>query len=195
VVATDLMDLADERSGDALRAAAAALGYRLGLPVVERALADPEQLVAWRDGFRVLQQVEAWRSHGEWITSREPAMGPGVAARFARARSTDPADAERAIVVRTDVIRALERAIGEDGLLVQPAASGPATPAVTDQADPAAKDEVRVRTLTLTAPAGLVGAPVISLPLAVVDTLPVGLALVGRPDDDDVLVTLARQDA
>jgi amidase len=194
VVATDLMDLADDRAADALRVAAATLGGRLGLPVVERALAGPGQLVAWRDGFRLLQQVEAWRSDGEWIIWREPAMGPGVAARFARARSTDPDDAERALSVRTDVIRALKSAIGDDGLLVQPAASGPAPPLVTDQADPAAKEDVRVRTLTLTVPAGMAGAPVISLPLAVVDSLPVGLALVGRPDDDDVLVTLAGQD-
>jgi amidase len=193
VVATDLLDLADDRAGDALRAAAAALGDRLGLSVVELALAGPGQLVAWREGFRALQQVEAWRSDGEWITSREPAMGPGVAARFARARTTDPADAERALRARTDVIRALESAIGEDGLLMQPATSGPA-PLVSDQADQAAKENVRVRNLTLTAPAGMAGAPVISLPLAVVDTLPVGLALVGRPGDDEVLVALAERD-
>ena len=55
----------------------------------------------------------------------------------------------------------------------------------------AAKEDVRVRTLTLTAPAGMAGAPVLSLPLASVDTLPVGLALVGRPGDDELLVALA----
>jgi amidase len=194
VVATDLMDLAEDRAGDALRAAAAALGERLGLSVVELPLAGPGQLVAWRDGFRVLQQVEAWRSAGEWIISREPAMGPGVAARFASARSTDPSDAERAMGMRIDVVRALHGAMGEDGLLVQPAASGPAPPLVIDQADYGAKDDVRARTLTLTAPAGMAGAPVISLPLAAVDDLPVGLALVGRAGDDEVLAALAERD-
>ncbi len=225
VVATDLMDLADDRASGALRAAATALGRRLGLSVVEMALAGAGRLEAWREGFRVLQQVEAWRSDGDWITSREPALGPGVAARFAHARSTDPADARRALEVRTDIIRAFERVTGEDGVMVQPTASGPAPLLVTGQAGQAAggdqapsgdrtasgdrpsgadeasgrvataKEDVRVRTLTLTAPAGMAGAPVVSLPLATVDDLPVGLALVGRPGDDDVLVALAEDAA
>jgi amidase len=198
------MDLAEDRAYGALRAAAATLGDRLGLPVVEMPLAGAGQLDGWREGFRVLQQVEAWRSDGDWITSREPSLGPGVAARFARARSTDPADTQGALNVRTDVIRAFERVTGEDGVVVQPTTSGPAPLLVRGQAsqatngdqatrhEAAAKEDVRVRTLTLTAPAGMAGAPVVSLPLASVDGLPVGLALVGRPGDDEVLVALAK---
>lgn len=209
VVAIDLMELAEDRASGALLATAATLGDRLGLQVVEMSLAGAGQLEAWREGFRVLQQVEAWRSDGDWITSREPSLGPGVAARFARARSTNPADARAALNVRTDVIRAFERVTGEDSVVVQPTTSGPAPLLATgqpnqaahgDQAangdrpaghEAAAKEDVRVRTLTLTAPAGMVGAPVLSLPLASVEGLPVGLALVGRPGDDEVLVALA----
>lgn len=47
----------------------------------------------------------------------------------------------------------------------------------------------------LTAPAGLAGAPVVSIPAAPVDGLPIGLALVGRPGDDDEIVALAREAA
>jgi amidase len=192
VVATDLMELAADGAADALMTAAGALGQRLGIPVVGATLAAPGQLAGWRDAFRVLQQVEAWRSDGEWITSREPALGPGIAARFAVARSTNPADAERAMPVRAEVTRAIQRLVGEDGVLVQPAASGPAPPLMADQET---KDDLRVRSLALTAPAGLAGAPVLSLPLAEVDSLPVGLALVGRPGDDEVLVALAERAA
>ncbi|MGA7418117.1 MAG: amidase [Acidimicrobiales bacterium] len=213
VVATDLMDLAEDRASGALRVAAATLGERLGLSIVEMPLAGAGQLESWRECFRVLQQVEAWRSDGDWITSREPSLGPGVAARFARARSTDPADARRALNVRTDVIRAFERVTGEDGVVVQPTTSGPAPLLVTGQPnkaangdqpadedrlaghEAAAKEDVRVRTLTLTAPAGMAGAPVVSLPLSSVDGLPVGLALVGRPGDDETLVALAEGEA
>ncbi len=192
VVATDLIDLADDGAADPLTTAAGALGDRLGIPVVEATLAAPGQVEGWRDAFRVLQQVEAWRSDGEWITSREPALGPGIAARFNVARSTDPADADRAMPVRADVTRAFQRVMGEDGLLVQPAASGPAPPLVAEQAT---KDDLRARTLALTAPAGLAGVPVVSLPLAVVDGLPIGLALVGQPGDDEVLVAVAERAA
>ena len=67
-------------------------------------------------------------------------------------------------------------------LLVQPTATGPAPP--PDLSGPT-KEDLRLRTLRLTAPAGLAGAPVVSLPLARVDGLPLGLALVGLPGDDD----------
>ena len=78
--------------------------------------------------------------------------------------------------------------LGDDAVLVQPAASGPAPP--FDIA-PAAKEDLRSRSFTLTAPAGMAGAPVLSLPLAKVDGLPVGVALVGLPGDDDALVEIA----
>jgi amidase len=43
----------------------------------------------------------------------------------------------------------------------------------------------------LTAPAGLAGAPVVCLPLAYSDGLPLGVGLLGRPGDDEALVKLA----
>jgi Asp-tRNA(Asn)/Glu-tRNA(Gln) amidotransferase A subunit family amidase len=45
--------------------------------------------------------------------------------------------------------------------------------------------------MKLTAPAGLAGSPVVTMPLASVGALPVGLALVGLPGDDDEVVRLA----
>lgn len=188
VVATDLMDLADAGAASALRAAAQVLGDRLGLQVVDRVLAGRGRLPDWRDAFRIIQQVEAWRCHGAWIDGREPDMGPGIEARFAAAKARDPADVERVLPVRAEVALAFERIMDADGLLVQPAAPGPAPPPVSAEAS---KEDLRVRTQALTAPAGLAGAPVVSLPLALVDHLPVGLAVVGRPGDDDALVTLA----
>ena len=191
IVATDLMGLADDGVAAPLRAAVAVLGDRLGLPVVETVLGRTGELDAWRDAFRVLQQVEAWRSHGRWITARHPNLGPGITDRFAKARATDPTNAAAAQLVRAEASQALHRLIGGDGLLLQPAASGPAPLlVVTDQA---AKDDVRLRTLTLTAPVGLAGVPALSLPLAEIDGLPVGLALVGLPGDDEVLVDLAKR--
>jgi amidase len=78
--------------------------------------------------------------------------------------------------------------LGSDGVLVQPAASGPA-PLVT--ITPEAKQDLRMRTLLLTAPAGLAGAPVAVMPLARANKSPLGVAFVGSPGDDDALVDLA----
>jgi amidase len=206
VLASDLLDLVDEATRAAVVSAATGLARQLGMAVSEAHLGShggplvaggagdggkagsSGELARWRDAFRSIQLVEAWQAHGVWVTERRPTFGPGVGARFEAAAAASPEQAEQARAVRVDVHRSLAEFLGDDAVLVQPAASGPAPP--FDIA-PAAKDDLRGRTLTLTAPAGMAGAPVLSLPLAEVDGLPVGVALVGLPGDDDALVEMA----
>jgi amidase len=190
VLATDLLALADDDARAAVVTAAVDLARRLGLELSESRLGGRDQLPKWRDAFRVIQMVEVWRAHGRWIESRRPSFGPGIAGRFALAAAADADAARRAKPVRAEVRQALDQILGDDAVLVQPAASGPAPPFETG---PEVKDDLRGRTLLLTAPAGQAGAPVVSLPLAAVEGLPMGLALVGRPGDDDALVALAEQ--
>jgi amidase len=190
VLATDLLALADDDARVAVVTAAVDLARRLGLELSESPLAGRDQLPAWRDAFRVIQMVEVWRAHGRWIESRHPSFGPGIAGRLALAAAADADAARQAEPVRSEVRQALGQILGDDTVLVQPTASGPAPPI---EMEPGAKDDLRGRTLMLTAPAGLAGAPVVSLPLAAVEGLPMGLALVGRPGDDDTLVALAEQ--
>jgi amidase len=201
VLASDLLDLVDEATRANLVSAASGLASQLGMTVSKARLSGQGgslvaggadgagELAGWRDAFRTIQLVEAWQAHGAWVTERRPAFGPGVAARFEAASAASPEQAERARAVRADVRRCLAQFLGDDGVLVQPAASGPAPPI---DLGPAAREDLRSRTLTLTAPAGMAGAPVLSLPLAEVDGLPVGVALVGLPGDDDALVEMAR---
>jgi amidase len=200
VLASDLLDLVDETTRAALVSAATDLASQIGMEVSETRLSSQGgsllvsgvdgsgELAGWRDAFRAIQLVEAWRTHGEWVTERRPHFGPGVAARFEAAAAASPEKAERARAVRADINRRLVQFLGDDAVLVQPAASGPAPPI---DIGPAAREDLRGRTLTLTAPAGMAGAPVLSLPLAELDGLPVGVALVGLPGDDDALVEMA----
>jgi amidase len=188
MVATDLMELADAGCADGLIAAVNRFALDCDLEVVHTRLAPPGELARWLGAFRTGQMTEAWAAHGEWITRHRPNLGPGIAERFAVAAATDPGEVAAANVVRAEVGRALDRLLGDDGVLVQPAASGPAPLMVTD---PEVKQDLRMRTLLLTAPAGLAGAPVVALPLARSEHLPVGVAFVGRPGDDDALVELA----
>jgi len=190
VLARDLFDLADPVTQDALSRRVAELAVRAGLEVDEQVLVGAEELVAIRDGFRAIQLVEAWQSNGEWITRRAPTFAPDVAGRFMAARDADPDAALAAAALRIEVREALDRLCGPDGVLLQPAASGPAH---AHDVDDAAKEDLRGRTLTLTAVAGMAGAPVVAAPLARVEGLPVGLALVGRPGEDDLVVELARR--
>ncbi len=187
VVATDLFALADREARSALRQAADRLADRLGLELDEGEFAGARATARIVHAFRAIQLVEAWGQHGEWITRRRPALGPGVAARFAAAAAADPATAAAAGPVRDEVRSALRALVGDGAVMVQPAASGPApTSALAGEA----KEDLRSRTLSLTAPAGMAGAPVVVVPGARAEGLPVGLALVGLPGADDVLVSV-----
>ena len=57
--------------------------------------------------------------------------------------------------------------------------------------DPDAYAAVRLHTLCLTALAGRAGAPMVALPLAHVDGLPLGVAVIGAPGNDRALLDVA----
>ncbi len=190
VVADDLLALADPDAVPLLVAAAERLAESVGAELVHGQLAGAATLVAWRDAFRAMQLVEAWATHGAFVERRQPRLGPGIAARLAAAAAADPVAAEAARPRRGEVVAALGDLLGDDGILVHPAATGPAPP---PDLPAGAKDDLRARTFLLTAPAGLAGSPVVALPLArTADGLPLGLACAGRPGDDERLLDLAR---
>lgn len=187
VVVPELMALAGESAARSLTAAAREVALLLGLPVVERPIGGPIDLDDVREAFRTIQTYEAWQLHGEWITRRAPDFGPGVASRFAAGSRVTPTEVAVARATQATWRETLD-AVMSHGLLAQPAASGAAP---RPDLGTALKDELRRRTLALTAPAGLAGAPVVSLPLGSDGALPLGLALCGRAGDDELLVRCA----
>jgi amidase len=188
VLAADLADEADAAVATAVAEAARGLAGRLGGELGTTRLAGG-QLGEWLAAFRGRQLVEAWQTHGVWVGAHPGALGPGIAARFAAAAATPAAAAPAAEPVRRAVRAALDAALGGDATLVLPSA---ATVAPTVDLHGDAKDDLRLRTLRLTCVAGLAGAPAVSLPLADVDGVPVGVCLVGRPGDDERLLATAR---
>ena len=119
-------------------------------------------------------------------------MGPGIAARFQLASQITPDVVDRADVVRAVVRDAVVRATADGTILVQPAAAGAAPPLVVAGADGrAALERRRTATLRLTCIAGLAGAPVVVLPVAVDGGLPLGVAFVGAPGADHRLLRWA----
>ena len=138
--------------------------------------------------FRPLQGREAWETHGHWIRTEQPRFGPGIAARFeAAARVTDE-EVAAGIAVRARVRDQLIAATAGGRVLLRPGAAGPAP---APQADRPALEAQRLRTLRLTCVAGLAGAPVVVLPIAKVDGLPLGIGLLGAPGSDRALLALA----
>ena len=188
VLATDLLAEAEQPTAVAVQLAAERLASVLRVPLHSAEFAG-DRLGGWLDAFRGRQLVEAWRAHGEWIEAARPAMGPGVAARFAAARDTPEQQAVPARAAAEGVLAALERALPAGGAMVFPA-----TASVAPVPDLAAdtKDQLRRRSMRLTCIAGLAGAPAVSLPLARIGNLPVGVCLLARPGEDARLLAAAR---
>jgi amidase len=181
VVAPDVWTLADADASSALRRALDGFD----LPLVEEDLLDADDSFdQWMAAFRTMQSYEAWGSHGAWITSRRPTFAPDVAERFEAASRVTPAEVDAARVVRRRAAERLRSLLGDRRVLAIPSTCGPAPTA-------AGAGAVRARTLRLTCIAGHAGAPVVSVPLAAVDGLPLGLSLVGTPGQDEQVLDLA----
>jgi amidase len=146
---------------------------------------DAEEL-AW--AFQTLQGREAWNEHGEWITGTRPVLGPGIAARFTAASEVRDEDVARAKEIRAEAARILGEATRGGRVLLGPSAAGAAPPLSGDSARAAA---TRRANLLLHSLAGLAGAPVVSVPLARVDGLPLGLVCIGARGSDLALLRWA----
>jgi Asp-tRNA(Asn)/Glu-tRNA(Gln) amidotransferase A subunit family amidase len=180
IVATDLLELVDAVVAAHVLAGAERLARTLEVPLVQREVLPVDPGVA-RDGFRTLQGGEAWRCHGELVSTGELDLGPGIAGRFAAAAQVTAAEEAAANTVRRAVRAALLAATAGGWIIAQPAARSPA-PSL--DIDLEAKAQGRPLTLALTSPAGLAGAPVVVVPLRPAGAPPLGLALVAAPNGD-----------
>jgi amidase len=153
-------------------------------------LGDPQEFF---ETFRTVQQAEAWRTHGAWITAHPGALGEDVAARFALAAAVTPAQEEAARATLQRLRSQLNDLLGDRVLLVPSASST----AISTTADAETVERTRQGTLRMTAVAGLTGRPALSAPLLSVPNpgallpAPVGLCLVGPHHSELALIDAA----
>ena len=186
--AQDAFELVDQRVSQALddsvQKAAAAIG------AWEEVTVSLEGLPAWFETFRVLQAAEVWDNHGEWIQAVKPSFGRGVRERFAWASQVEEKDVAACQNKHRDIIARIYGLIGDGDVLCLPS-----SPRVAPLKNTPTNDiEIRFRhqAMCLLCIAGLAGLPQISLPLANIDGLPLGLSLVGPPGTDNHLLALSR---
>lgn len=187
LLAEDLLDLAEPAVADALRAAAHDLASASGLDLGSTRLTTRDEHEAWFTAFRTVQGAEAWAAHGAWVTAHRSVLGPGIAQRFADAAAVTPADEAAAREVVAVARGQLRERIGAGVAVLAPATS---TTAPRLDATTAEKAALRAATLRLTCLAGAGGLPSAVAPAAVVDGLPVGLAVLGAPGSDTALTGL-----
>ncbi|WP_237214107.1 amidase [Falsiroseomonas oryziterrae] len=188
VFATDIAALADPAAASATQAALPALERLLGRAEHRAFCAEPP-VGGWFAQQGALQQREAWESFEAWIDARNPRFTWEVALNFLAGRDRSAEEVAQAAGFRA-VLRARVEELFDGGRSV---VAYPATPfAAPLRGQPrSVMWPLRNRVTRITAIGGLLGAPVLVLPLAEVGGLPLGLALMGMPGSDEALLDLA----
>ena len=188
--ASDAFAVVDEAVTQALAPAVEQVAERVGIGDAREVTVAPDGLGSWFETFRILQAASIWSNHGQWITANRPAFGPGIKERFAWAEALGPEDVAAAALHHRSIQARICEVVGEGDLLCLPT-SPRAAPLKNSPVDDI---EIRYRhqAMHLLCIAGLGGLAQISLPVAEIDGLPLGLSLVGPRGSDMQILNLAR---
>jgi amidase len=188
IVAADAFAIAEPTTAAALEPAVARLAALIGSS--EKGAASPSvPLADWYAHQRGMQGREAWDTFGDWIDRHNPRFGFEIADNFLRGMRTDDAALAAAREFRAARRAELAEMLPGDSVLCLPTAPFPAPPVGQRRSAMWAR---RIAISTITTISGMSGAPQISLPLARVDGLPVGLSILARPGADGMLLACAR---
>lgn len=188
LVARDAFDRVDAGVGAALQRpldAVAALGGERRDIVVSH-----EGLDVWFEAFRTIQAAEVWASLGDWVTRTRPRLGPGVKERLEYAATVTPDMLGRANDVRGKVRERMSEILEPGDVLCLPTSPrvAPLKGLPTDKIE----IEFRTQAMCLLCISGLSGLPQISMPLARVEGLPLGLSLIASAGCDIDLLHVAQ---
>lgn len=189
IIADDAWAEVEAPVAAALQGAASRVEAVLGKPAHARV--SPEGLADWFEVFRTLQAAEIWATLGAWVSATQPSFGPGTRERFAYAATITSRQVDGANARRRAIRQHVDALLGADGVICLPTSPRVAPPRGT----PADKVEVEYRNQAqrILCIAGLCGLPQISLPMARLDGLPLGLSLIGARGSDRALIALARR--
>jgi amidase len=188
VIAEDAFAVADQAVAEALLSIVDRLATLIGTATTERLA--PTRLADWAEQQQVLQGREAWETARDWIDRVNPRFSFEVAERYLLARAFSDADVVAARVARDAIVQRMHAVLASDTVVCLPTTP---TPAPLRGESMRTRNQLRVRISTLTCLAGTTGAPQLTLPLAEVDGLPVGLSLLGARGTDEMLLALAQE--
>jgi amidase len=195
----EAFDLADANVQQSLMKPLHRLREMFGDAVRESSL---QQLVAnetehsfatWVDSFCVIQWAEIESCLGAWIANAKPEFGPEIAASFQLMKQLDRCRVAEAVQRREKYFRSLLEFLGPNDLLCIP--TTPALAPRKGHAPPRRSSSgtgYYPRTLSLTSLAGMGRLPQVSLPIADVAGVPVGLSLLARHGQDSFLLQVAK---
>jgi amidase len=189
LIADDAWEQVERPGADALRPAANKAEAVLGK--AQHVHVSPEGLPDWFEVFRTLQAAEIWATLGQWVTETKPKFGPGTKERFAYAATVTPDQVATANARRRAIRTHVDALLGTDGVICVPTSprAAPLRGTPADQVEVEYRNQAQ-RILCI---AGLCGLPQISLPMATIDGLPIGLSLIGTRNSDRGLIALAKR--
>lgn len=142
--------------------------------------------------FRAVQWHEIWSVLGSWVESAQPELGPQTRRGLERVRDLDRSSLAQAIARREELFRAMHRFLDRRNLLCIP--TTPALAPIRGSLGPDRRlGRYYPRTLALTSIAGIARLPQISLPLADVGGVPVGLSLLAANGEDAFLLDVVQR--
>jgi amidase len=188
----DGVALLDAAGRSDFRADAHDAAFRLGLELDEASVGggDAGALESWLPLYLTLQNGEVARIHRDWVEAQQPAFGPLIAPRMARALALGADELELAEDNLRDVRRRIAAVLEEGTVLVLPSACGAPLPRGER---PERIGPETGRSLTLSAIASLAGLPQVTVPVSWVRGCPVGLSFVAARGHDRALLALARR--
>ena len=186
VIAEDLFDECEPAVAAALRPMAERVAAMASASETLRLAPDGVDGWAWQQN--TLQSIEAWRSVADWIDAVNPRFSYMVTERYALGTSFTQPQIEAARATRDRVRRRLDNVAPPGNFLCFP--TSPVVAPLRDQ-PLSGKRASQARIIRLTSMGGTTGRPQLSLPLADVDGLPVGLSLMGNRGDDEALIAFA----
>lgn len=190
LIAADARALADDIFTRPINAVVATLETMLKTAAQPVPVASEQTLAAWRGIYMTSGAYEGWQIHGDWINGHNPTFAPAIAGRWQAASKVTAEAAAEARRQAAEIRAKVRSLLGQNNLLVLPSA---ASFAPLRNADPAAVDAIRLRTMAITCIGGLSGLPQISIPFRSSEGIPLGVSIMGPAGSDLALVRMAKE--
>ena len=188
VIAQDAFEEADGNVSDVLLPLAEKMAALAGSSTTVRLA--PNGLAEWAAQQNVLQSKEAWDSVKDWVDRVNPRFSFWVSQRYNFAIGLTDAQLSEAALARDSLRTRMDEVFADGGFVCLPTA---VVPAPLRGLPTSAKVDVQSRLSRLTCIAGTTGRPQLSLPLAEVNGLPVGISIMGDHGSDEELIGFARR--
>ena len=142
----------------------------------------------WGQIYRVLQWAEADSCLGSWVRAANPEFGPMIKQSFELIRTLDRSKIQEMIERRENYFRRMNSFLGIRDLICIPTAPAPAP----IKGSIVRRDQTGTgyysRALCLTSIAGAARLPQITLPIADINSIPLGVSLLARNNEDAFLL-------